>query len=262
MTRRIGGFAVLGWLVLAAPLAAQTRALGAATSRDVAAGQQIFDAQCAWCHGAGGTGGTGPDLRRPTLRHAATDATLVDDRAQRHPRHRDAVVRHRPHRQHGVADRRLRAIARPDAQRGRSPATPQRGARALRVDRLRVVPRRQRPRRRARSGADQHRRAARRTVPARRDRQAGGGASARLSRRPRGADAAAPTIRGIRVNEDVFWIHIRDAQRHGARAGEVGRCRASIASSTATLMPSYASRLSAAELDDLVAYLATLRGAK
>jgi len=30
----------------------------------------------------------------------------------------------------------------------------------------------------------------------------------------------------------------------------------------ATLMPSYESRLGAAELDDLVAYLATLRGAK
>ena len=35
-----------------------------------------------------------------------------------------------------------------------------------------------------------------------------------------------PGVRGIRVNEDVFWIHIRDARRHGARAGEVGRCRA------------------------------------
>src|SRR6185295_11012397 len=56
---------------------AQDRPLGAATSRDVAAGQQIFDAQCAWCHGAAGTGGTGPDLRRATLRHAANDATLV-----------------------------------------------------------------------------------------------------------------------------------------------------------------------------------------
>jgi cytochrome c553 len=31
---------------------------------------------------------------------------------------------------------------------------------------------------------------------------------------------------------------------------------------TATLMPSYASRLSDAQLDDLVAYLASLRGAK
>jgi mono/diheme cytochrome c family protein len=78
MRRRIGGFAVLSWLIVAVPLGAQTRPLGAATSRDVAAGQQIFDAQCAWCHGAAGTGGTGPDLRRSTLRHATNDLTLVE----------------------------------------------------------------------------------------------------------------------------------------------------------------------------------------
>jgi mono/diheme cytochrome c family protein len=96
--RRIGGFAVLSWLIVAVPLGAQTRSfdsalvlrvstverfaqdrpLGAATSRDVAAGQQIFDAQCAWCNGAAGTGGTGPDLRRSTLRHATNDLTLVE----------------------------------------------------------------------------------------------------------------------------------------------------------------------------------------
>ena len=70
---------VCGLLMLRpASAPAQPRPLGAATSRDVAAGQQIFDAQCAWCHGAAGTGGTGPDLRRATLRHAANDATLVE----------------------------------------------------------------------------------------------------------------------------------------------------------------------------------------
>jgi len=57
---------------------AQDRPLGAATSRDVAAGQQISDAQCAWCHGSAGTGGTGPDLRRSTLRHATNDLALVE----------------------------------------------------------------------------------------------------------------------------------------------------------------------------------------
>src|SRR5262249_41003886 len=31
----------------------------------------------AWCHGANGTGGTGPNLQRPTLTHAAKDAELV-----------------------------------------------------------------------------------------------------------------------------------------------------------------------------------------
>src|SRR5258706_5421337 len=57
--------------------ATATRPLGAAASSDLAAGRRIFDAQCGWCHGTGGAGGTGPDLRRATLRHASNDDTLV-----------------------------------------------------------------------------------------------------------------------------------------------------------------------------------------
>src|SRR4051794_19181219 len=64
-------------LIWPAAATAQTRSLGAATSADITAGQRIFDAQCAWCHGAGGTGGTGPDLHRTTLRHAANDRELT-----------------------------------------------------------------------------------------------------------------------------------------------------------------------------------------
>src|SRR6185436_17396587 len=56
---------------------AQTPRLSTAGAADLAAGRRIFEAQCAWCHGTEGTGGTGPDLRRPTLRHAANDAALV-----------------------------------------------------------------------------------------------------------------------------------------------------------------------------------------
>jgi hypothetical protein len=68
-------------------------------------------------------------------------------------------------------------------------------------------------------------------------------------------------VRGIRLTEDVFWIHIRDA------AGNVHTLEKSMLKGidrqlTATLMPSYASRLSSAQVDDLVAYLASLRGAK
>jgi cytochrome c len=33
-----------------------------AGAKDLADGKKIFDAQCAWCHGAEGTGGTGPNL--------------------------------------------------------------------------------------------------------------------------------------------------------------------------------------------------------
>ena len=68
-------------------------------------------------------------------------------------------------------------------------------------------------------------------------------------------------VRGIRVNEDVFWIHIRDASGnvHTLQKSELARVDREL---EATLMPSYESRLSPAQLDDLVAYLATLRGAK
>src|SRR4029077_19729191 len=78
------------------------------------------------------------------------------------------------------------------------------------------------------------------------------------------SDASAASgveIRGIRVNEDVFWIHIRDASgtMHVLQKSELARVDREL---EASLMPSYASRLSDAELDDVVAYLSTLRGAK
>jgi putative heme-binding domain-containing protein len=68
-------------------------------------------------------------------------------------------------------------------------------------------------------------------------------------------------VRGIRVNEDVFWIQIRDAGGavHSLQKSELARVDREL---EATLMPSYESRLSPAQLNDVVAYLATLRGAK
>ena len=76
---------------------------------------------------------------------------------------------------------------------------------------------------------------------------------------------AVPTsgaeVRGIRVNEDVFWIHIRDAggNVHTLQKSDLARIDRE---PEATLMPSYESRLSSGQLDDLVTYLATLRGPK
>lgn len=54
-------------LLIAAPACAQT---------DVAAGRKIFEAQCALCHGQTGTGGRGPSLNRPVLNHAPDDDAL------------------------------------------------------------------------------------------------------------------------------------------------------------------------------------------
>jgi cytochrome c oxidase cbb3-type subunit III len=46
------------------------------TPQDLARGKQLFEAQCAPCHGIQGTGGKGANLARPTLKHAADDAGL------------------------------------------------------------------------------------------------------------------------------------------------------------------------------------------
>ncbi len=67
-------------------------------------------------------------------------------------------------------------------------------------------------------------------------------------------------LRGARVNEDSFTIQLRgdDDQFHSFRKSELKDLKKEFGVST---MPSYKS-LAAAELDDLVAYLANLRGAK
>jgi hypothetical protein len=73
--------------------------------------------------------------------------------------------------------------------------------------------------------------------------------------------ASGADVRGIRVNEDVFWIHVRDAGGtvHALQKAELKSVEREL---DASLMPSYAARLKDADLDDLVAYLSTLRGAK
>jgi cytochrome c oxidase cbb3-type subunit 3 len=53
-------------------------AVAAAATRDLARGKRLFEGHCARCHGMQGGGGTGANLRRPKLRHAADDDTLFD----------------------------------------------------------------------------------------------------------------------------------------------------------------------------------------
>jgi putative heme-binding domain-containing protein len=49
-----------------------------AQKRDEARGKRLFEGQCARCHGMQGGGGTGANLRRPKLRHAPDDDSLFD----------------------------------------------------------------------------------------------------------------------------------------------------------------------------------------
>ncbi len=244
-------------LAFAAAAAAQTRSLASAGAADLAAGQKIFDAQCAWCHGAAGTGGTGPNLQRPTLRHAANDAGLVQ------------IVRT------GIPGTEMPsfAIALTERMAWQTAAY----VRSLGRTRPRALPGS------AERGAALYESSGCGSCHVLQGR--GGALGPELTaigalRGPsylkdalvnpaashppgylvvRAATADGKEIRGIRLNEDVFWILIRDTSGavHSLEKSTLAKLEREL---QASLMPSYASRFSEAQIDDLVAYLAGLRG--
>ncbi len=69
---------------------------------------------------------------------------------------------------------------------------------------------------------------------------------------------AGEEIRGLRINEDVFSIQLRDAANrfHSLRKTTLRELRREFGK---TLMPSYRESLPPRELNDLIAYLASLR---
>jgi putative heme-binding domain-containing protein len=250
---------------LLAPLAASAAAvqsprppapLATAAAGDIAAGKRIFDAQCAWCHGKDGTGGTGPSLQRATLRHAADDRSLVEIVLRGIPN------TEMPSLEFALTERSAWQIAAYVRSLSRVATRPLPGD-ATRGAALYE----------AHGCATCH-------VVAGQGRMLGpeltsigalrGAAHLRESivnpaaTHPPGylvvtaRTAGGREVRGIRIGEDVFWIHIRDASGtvHVLYRPELAGVDREL---QGTLMPSYESRLSATELDDLVAYLATLR---
>jgi cytochrome c oxidase cbb3-type subunit 3 len=222
---------------------------------DPAAGKAIFQAHCALCHGLDGGGGRGPDLRRPRLDHAADDEAL-----------RSLI-------ENGIP---------PEMPEGWYLNKEDIANVAAFVRSLGSVPTEKLPGNAARgealyhrSGCDQCHILAGRGVgfgPALTDIGARRGA-ARLRETLRNpaktipdgfllVEATTPageTVRGIRLNEDTFTIQWKDMQ------GRVYSFRKDELSGLKTLrnetpMPSYASTFSAAELEDVVAFLASQRG--
>ena len=236
---------------------AQAPNLGTAGATDIAAGKRVFDAQCAWCHGADGTGGSGSTLRGVKLRNAATEAALLDILKN------GIAGTEMPAFAWSLTDRtawQTAAYIRSLGHQPRQPVAgrPERGAAIYD----------------ARSCASCH------IV-----RGLGGGLGPELTnigalRGPaslresviapeaahspgylvvRALSPGGAETRGIRVAEDVFWVHIRDASGnlHSFEKKDLTSLERELG---ATLMPSYKSLLSPSELDDLVAYLASLRG--
>ena len=220
-------------------------------------GRRLFDIHCSRCHGVGGGGGEGPALTKPVLRYAPDDATLVSVIQDGIPRTAmvgsfalsDAEAMDVAAYVRSLGRVEQEAVA-GDVERGRAIYDEQacgachivagdgrgigpeltaigeaRGADHLRqslLDAVAVV-------------AEEYRVV---TV--------------------RGKSGAS--VRGVRVNEDDFSVLVRDAD---ARLHSFALDESTMSKEMgASLMPSYAKRLSSAEIEDLVAYLVSLRGVK
>jgi cytochrome c oxidase cbb3-type subunit 3 len=222
---------------------------------DPAAGKKIFESQCALCHGQTGTGGRGPSLNRAKLAHAPDDEALqkvisngiepeMPGSWQLNAREVNSVAQY---------VRSLGALP-PETL----PGDPSRGERVYQskgCSGCHVV-----------AGKGEGYGPELTDIGTRRN-----GAHLRQAiQRPAtllpegflyvaAVTQTGATIRGIRVNEDSFNIQIKDARGkfHSfakSELKELKRLR------DETPMPSFEASLTAAELDDLVAYLASLKG--
>jgi putative heme-binding domain-containing protein len=220
-------------------------------------GHRLFDVHCARCHGIGGAGGEGPALTRPVLRYAPDDAALIDVIQEGIPRTAmigtfalsdaeasdvAAYVRSLGRVEH--------AVVTGDAERGRVLYDEQ-GCAACHIvagDGRGIGP---------------ELTAIGETRGADYLRQSLVEATAVVAEdyrvvTVRAADGA--TVRGVRVHEDDFAILVRDADaRLHTFVLDGSTLRKEMGES---LMPSYAKRVSSAEIEDLVAYLVSLRGAR
>ena len=226
------------------------------TPQDLARGKQLFEAQCAPCHGIQGTGGKGANLARPTLKHAADDAGLF------------AVI------QNGIentgmpgawqmTDRELWLVVTHVRSLGRVavenlPGNPAQGKvlfAAQGCGGCHIV-----------DGVGGNLGPELTEVGARRSAErlrqcllAPGNAIPDGFVMVRTVQHDGSVLEGIRVNEDSFTIQVRDlANRfHSFRKQQLQTLEYK---TEATPMPSYRDKLSGEQLDNLVAYLASLRG--
>ncbi len=231
------------------------RPLSAADAADLAEGKRLYNAQCALCHGIDGSGGYGPSLLRPTFVRAPDDAGLLtilragipglmpgfgDANGARRTWQLAAFVRTlnsaggeratgNPERGLAIYEKQGCANCHVTAGQGRALGPDltaiglQRGPTYL-TESL-VAP------------------AAR--VPE---------GHVVVTARPKTGAA----VRGVRVSEDAFWVHVRDVggRLHAFRVADLAELQREAG---ASLMPTYRT-LPAADLGDLVAYLASLRG--
>ena len=236
---------------------------------DVQEGKKLFDGMCARCHGIDGTGDEGPALNRAVLSRAATDDALREVI-------RDGIPDGGMPRVRRLTDGELAQLVAYVRSLGRTTAAPARGdagrGRAV-YERLGCaschivggqggsfgpeltqigVQRGPGYLKQAVVGPGEMLPRGLSLVPGR-------GFAEYLPVQVVTADGRV--VRGVRINEDPFTIQLRDTnnQFHSYRKSELKQVDKEFGKS---LMPAFRGRVTDAELDDLVAYLATLRGAK
>ena len=245
-------------------LAAVPARVSAQSKADIDAGGQLFSGMCVECHGAGGAGGDAPSLNRARLMRAPTDAALIKILTDGIPN--TAMPRIRRFTENEM--RQLVAYVRSlgKGAEAKAPGDAKKGSdvyKKLGCASCHIV-----------NGAVGN------LGPDLSDigflrgaaylRQAVIDPAATLPKGARGYAEYLPLrivtnqgseVSGIRVNEDAFTIQVRD------RAGKLYSLRKSelelLEKQTGkSLMPSLATRLTAPELTDLVAYLSSLRSAE
>jgi len=257
-----GGAIVLAVCASAAPVAAQN-------TPDVDGGRRLFQGMCVECHGAGATGGDAPSLNRPRLTHAPDDAALANVIANGIPNTAMPRIRRFTESELKQLVAYVRSLGKMTPERVAGDA--KRGAALYKThacSSCHIV---------AGEGGNQgpdltdigSQRGAAYLLEA----LVAPGSSlpkGTLSVLSRGYAEYLPVrivtrqgreIRGIRINEDTFTIQVRDAAGtlYSLRKADLELLDKQIGKS---IMPSFASRLTAPELSDLVAYLVSLRGAE
>lgn len=248
--------------------APRPRPLAAPTAAEIAAGQRLFAAQCTRCHGQDGSGGSGPNLRVPRLRRAPDDAALVAVIMDGVPGTAMAAAWQLSDPEVVLVAAYVRSLGRLDAlavagnpARGRAVYDGKGGCAACHIlagkgrglgPELSEVGAQRGPAYLRQSLVDPGAEFPRRGVPY----EPTAYSAYRLVRAT--PSSGAPLV-GFAVNEDTFTLQLRDASGalHSLRKADLVKIEKE---ANPTLMPSYKAVLTEDELQDLVAFLSSLRG--
>ncbi len=231
--------------------------LSAATDADFGAGKRIFDSQCALCHGMGGTGGRGSALTVPKLRHASDGQELIEVIAggvDGSGMPAFWFLGERPIFQVAAYVRSLPA----KGEAAKLPGNAEHGKTLYQNNGCagcHVIDGRG-----SAFGPELTDIGARRSAAFLSESILDPGASVpedfvMIHATPRGTS----TVTGVRLNEDSFTIQLRDnaGKFHSFRKQDLADLQKDFGKSP---MPSYRGKLSGSDLDDLIAWLASLRG--